>query len=208
MLTSTKLRDFNIQYNKKERSLHRMWAIVAMLGRRFHDDDIGTAYLPEDGDRVYATMMLATRALLTALHCIDVGGKLSADSELRDLGWVMSLYLKWSVELAGMDFQEAEETMGYSWEENVVAYARKGNIDLEAAGCTGTKKVLDDITDVPDIDASKKKTADKWEWKKHVRSCPFRMISTILILICAPSRCIQQIIRSRHQPTFLRGTRF
>jgi hypothetical protein len=140
-----------------------MWAPIAMLGRWLCQDTIEEMMMVDDGEHVFQLVRLMGHAFLTALHVIDRAGKLTRDSEFRDLGLVMTLYLKWSLGADDEDFEDDDEL---SWREHVVAYAKKAGIDLRTVGCRSMDKELEGIEDATPLDKSIK--ADRWDWKKTV----------------------------------------
>lgn len=115
----------------------------------------------DDGARVYHLVKLIGYAVLTGLHAVDKAGKLTKNSEIRGLGLVMTLYLRWS---HGLD-ENADDEEDLTWRENVVAYAKKAGIDLKTVGCAMDRE-LEDIGDAEPLENSKK--ADRWDWKKVV----------------------------------------
>jgi hypothetical protein len=107
---------------------------------------------------------------LTALHAVDVAGKLTGDSELRDLGLVMSLYIKWAAGGDDFDIDDLDEEPP-SLRDTVVSYAMKAKIDLVETGCHSMKYVMEDSEHVEPLKAAlKAKVADRWKWKKTVSS--------------------------------------
>lgn len=118
----------------------------------------------DDGEGLQETTLLIGRAFISALGEFDRVGALTADSPIKDLGLVMSLYLEWSGSIEDCDAGE------FDWREEVLGYARKAGIDLKATGCYGvaaTLKALDDeFGEVDPIESST--TADRWGWKKAV----------------------------------------
>ena len=159
----------------KDRSLHAMWAPIAMLGYWLNNGNMMDMTMVDDGDRVYHLVYLMGNALLAALHAIDRAGKLTKDSEFRDLGLVMNMYLKWSHGWDDYDEEDSEysdedvDDEKAPWRANVVAYAKKAGIDLKTVGCA----VTDELTEVEDAEPLEKcKKADRWNWKKIVSLPP------------------------------------
>ena len=116
-----------------------MWAIMSGLGRWMHQEEVlQTIIHVEDGERACELVGLFGCAFLTALDCVDKAGKLTKDSELRNLGLVMSIYLSWSFDLE--DYGIEGECV--EWRKSVIAYAKRADIDLEATGYHSVQKVL------------------------------------------------------------------
>jgi hypothetical protein len=126
---------------------------------QYRDPNTDTA--SDDGEGESATWNLSGRAILTMLNELDRAGHLKPDSKFQDLALVMGLALKWS---------EGQEDYGYDpedleWRNSVVAYAKKGGIDLTAIPLLDAKKLVGGVEDV-EIPAQVK--ADQWDWKKKV----------------------------------------
>lgn len=117
----------------------------------------------DDGDRHEKTVQLIYRSFLTTLSEIDRAGQLGNDTFAKDLGLVMSLYLRWSSDLEDYDI---------TWCKDIVAYAQKAKLDLVATGCYGVKSSLEKIKEEHgNIKAlANSKPADRWDWKKNVRA--------------------------------------
>jgi hypothetical protein len=157
------LRDFNTEFTEKQRSVEKMWILVAGLGHWLLRGEAGMAACADDGDRVNELTGLVGCALLTALHSLDVAGKLTNNSDIRDLGLVMSLYLHWTTIWGDMDEEELE------WRKKVVGYAKKAGIDLEQAGCASMKTILKEFERVRPITVvPKNMPRDRWAWKRKL----------------------------------------
>lgn len=113
----------------------------------------------DDSSRVSAMVELVGSAFLSVLDVIDHAKELKPDSAYRDLGLVMSLYLKWSQDLP-VDSDGDE-----NWREKVVAYANKGGIDLKASGCLG---IMDSLEEFDDVEPLQKKPVGWWKWASNV----------------------------------------
>jgi hypothetical protein len=118
----------------------------------------------EDGKRLQDTFRLIGCAFISALGELDRAGLLNVDSPIKDLGLVMSLYLQWAGEISDCEDGQLD------WRKEVIGYAKKANIDLEAAGCYGAAAnvvALDQEFDEISPLASSTK-ADRWGWTKAV----------------------------------------
>ena len=144
-----------------------MWAVMSMLGHWVKQtatmgEILMTIIGVDDGARASQLMGLFGCAFLTVLDVVDRAGKLNKESEFRDLGLVMSIYLDWASGLEDYGIDDDD----LSWRKNVVAYAKKANIDLATVGCHGTAKNLEKYKKVHALKAASK--ADIWGWKKAV----------------------------------------
>jgi hypothetical protein len=137
--------------------------LVAGLGHWLVRGKADMAACAEDGDRVNELTGLVGCALLTALHTLDVSGKLTNDSGIRDLGLIMCLYLIWTRIWGEVDDEELE------WRQKVVGYAKKARIDLNQAGCASTKTLLKYFERAKPMTAvPKSMLADRWGWKRKL----------------------------------------
>jgi hypothetical protein len=96
------------------------------------------------------------------LNELDRTGHLKPESKFQDLALVMGMALKWS---------DGQEDYGYEpedleWRNSVVAYAKKGGIDLTAIPLLDAQELVDGVEDADEIPARVK--ADQWDWKKKV----------------------------------------
>jgi hypothetical protein len=67
---------------------------------------------------------------------------LKPDSEIKDLGLVVSMILEWSHGLADCGI---EEDADFEWRTEVAAYAKRVGVDLAAVGCYGVKDNVDAV---------------------------------------------------------------
>jgi hypothetical protein len=126
---------------------------------QYRDPNTDTA--SDDGEGESATWNLSGRAILIMLNELDRAGHLKPDSKFQDLALVMGLALKWS---------EGQEDYGYDpedleWRNSVVAYAKKGGIDLTTIPLLCPQKLVEGVEDA-EIPAKVK--ADQWDFKKKV----------------------------------------
>ena len=73
-----------------------MWAPIAALSHWINSGDVASFMGMDDGYRACKLIGLIGCAVMTMLKSIDVAGELKADSSVRDLGLVLSLYLKYA----------------------------------------------------------------------------------------------------------------
>lgn len=137
-----------------------MWTVISgMLHWRLIENSNWQA--ADDGKKEGATWSLSGCAILTMLNELDRAGHLKPDSKFLDLALVMGMALEWS---------DGQEDYGYEpedleWRSSVVAYARKGEIDLAEIPLHDVEKLIDGVEDA-EIPARVK--ADQWDFKKKV----------------------------------------
>lgn len=95
------------------------------------------------------------------LNELNRAGHLKPNSKFQDLALLMGLVLKWS---------DGQEDYGYDpedleWRNSVVAYAKKGGIDLTTIPLLGAQKLVEGVKD-NEIPAKVK--ADQWDIKNKV----------------------------------------
>ena len=129
----------------------------------------------DDGDQTCNTVGAIGGAFLTALDAIDKTGELKKDSTLLDLSLVMSIYLEFArgLEDYGIDDEKLQ------WRPHVVAYAKKGGLDLKARGCFAVSKSLQKYGQTK-LGGAKK--TDKWDWSKNVSQVLVKLAVRSLIL--------------------------
>jgi len=141
-----------------------MWAIISMLGHWLSREDVAGIWMTvDDGNRVSHIHDVIGCALLTSLDFVDRAGQLKPASEFPDLALVMSLYLYWALDLEdyGIDKVHLEW-----WRKNVVAYAKKGGLDLDANGCGKIKEELQRLSGIEPLKGIAR--AGQWHWPKRV----------------------------------------
>ncbi|CAJ2505323.1 Uu.00g127170.m01.CDS01 [Anthostomella pinea] len=144
--------DKELRKKRDDENLKQMWATTAAMIHWLLDAEIGPWLMTDDGERVSATVGFVGRALATVLNELDLAQKMTADSEIKDLGLVMSCYLQWVSVVQDQGFDEKE----LEWRK-------------ETAGCHGTDKNLSSLEEEYCIigPLSGKAKADRWSWKKN-----------------------------------------
>lgn len=88
---------------------------------------------------------------------------LRADSDIKDLGLVITFYLYWLDTLKDQEFE-------LPYRKEVIAYAKKAGIDLKEAGCYGTDEKVRALENesgkIKPLSGQSK--VDRWEWKRKV----------------------------------------
>ena len=125
----------------------------------FHCRNSNVDLASDDGEKESATWNLSGCAILTMLNELDRAGHLKPDSKFKDLALVMVMALKWSED------QEDYEPEDLEWRNSVVAYAKKGGIDLTATPLLDAQELVKGVEDA-EIPARVK--ADQWDFKKKV----------------------------------------
>lgn len=117
----------------------------------------------DDGARTSELIGLIGCASVTMLDTLDKGGELKDDSKFRDLGLVISLFLKWSQGQEDSGITEEDLELG----PLLITYAKNAGIDLEAVGCNDIGEILDQLDGESDVELPKSK-ADRYQWAKTV----------------------------------------
>ncbi|KAF3061026.1 hypothetical protein GL218_03102 [Daldinia childiae] len=157
---------FDKEFTRKKRSkraLKQMWAIVAAMMQWLLEIPLHGWIATGDVQRINTTVNLVGRALLTVLNELDRAKMLKADSEIKDLGLIMTFYLYWVEDLEIPDLE-------LPYRKEVVSYAKRAGIDLSLAGCYGTDekiKALERAGKIKPISGAPK--TDRWDWKKKFK---------------------------------------
>lgn len=106
------------------------------------------------------TVGLIGTAFLALLNEVDRAGQLKPDSEIRDLALVMIMYLEWADDKPDYGLEDVK------WMKDVVAYAKKGNIDLKATPLYTAKDLVKKHARVAALKGDAK--PDRWNWAKKV----------------------------------------
>ncbi|KAK8140164.1 hypothetical protein PG984_000230 [Apiospora sp. TS-2023a] len=159
---------FNDQFKKKQRdeeTINHMWAVVAAIVHWLTTEELGPWMGCDDGERIGERIKGIGDMLLTMLNELDRAGELKAESRLKDLPLVMAWYLEWSKDLDGMGFDDDQ----LDWCPQVVAYAKKGGIDLATSGLFGAGDRVAALEaeegggGIPALEGQAK--VDRWGWK-------------------------------------------
>ncbi|KAF7192058.1 hypothetical protein HII31_06703 [Pseudocercospora fuligena] len=145
-------------------NIHQMWANIAALAQFLNGEAHEGAWLDvDDRARVDSLCGLIGCAILTALNDLDRIGQLACDSPFEDLGLIMALYIRFSHDATSTVFRESDQDV--NWQDMILAYAYKADIDLSYQGVTGLGDSLDPRnSDVDLLDFNV--TASRWSWSK------------------------------------------
>lgn len=144
-----------------------MWATLAALGHWVQFDNSAVlmdVIHVDDGPRVNQLAALMGCAFLTCLDFVE--------SEILDLGLVMSIWLDWS---RGLGDYGVEET---DWRKDVVAYAKKGGIDLTQTGCSAAGQAMRGLERTAPLEGQAK--AGRWKWPSSVSA----VMSAFVTILC------------------------
>ncbi|KAI1380358.1 hypothetical protein F4677DRAFT_406562 [Hypoxylon crocopeplum] len=159
---------FNREFRKKKRdkkNLKKMWAIVAAIMQWLLEIPLNSWIMLNDKRKLETTVGLIGRALVAALNELDMGKMLKADSDIKDLGLVITFYLYWIDSLRELNIE-------LPFRKEVVAYARKAGIDLKDAGCFGTDEKIAALEKelgkgIRPFHGTPR--PDRWEWRKKFK---------------------------------------
>ncbi|KXT04553.1 hypothetical protein AC578_8733 [Pseudocercospora eumusae] len=186
------LRAFNKELKPqkgKGYNYQQMWAVVTALANYVNRDASMPYMMVDDAERCERLNAVIGCLILTALNELDRIGQLHKDSKFRDLGHVMALYLLFSkthdtteIEYPALDSDgdgEGAETV--DWQDALVAYAEKADIDLLDQGVYGIAEVLPEAVGYTSIGKAK---VERWKWTEVLREYREEYLtrSTILAL--------------------------
>ncbi|KAH1464616.1 hypothetical protein KXX58_006506 [Aspergillus fumigatus] len=159
------------------------WAVCeasAMLYMSDALDPLNTAdpplfdYSIDDSSAVYATLVLAGRTFLAMLAQLEHLDLLKPDSEVKNLGFIMALYIKLAATEDILDLEDVtdeikknngtDETFTFvrsNFPSHILAYAKKYNIKL--VGPTDIDEVVEDLEDGAELpERDEKPFGDPW----------------------------------------------
>lgn len=115
----------------------------------------------DDGPRSSVAFGLLGTGLLTMLEYIDRMDELKPGSKYRDLGMVMALFLKMSIEPAEIPMEDED----LYWRPHLMAYAKKAGIDLGEQGIDGLDREDQPMKRFKDVEPMESNsTNDRWDW--------------------------------------------
>lgn len=129
-----------------------------------------------------ATVGLIGTAFLALLNEVDLAGQLKPDWEIRDLALVMAMYLQWAYDKPDYGLEDVK------WMKDVVAYAKKGGIDLKAAPLCTVGDRLKKFSKTVALKGEAK--ADRWKFSKKVHAwlSRYQTIRQELTRVCCSSK--------------------
>lgn len=138
-----------------EKSQKEMWLVVSALGQFLNWGQMNPFVMIDDGERFTATVDLLARAVLSALDSLDRAGYLKRDSEYKDLGFVIGTWYS--------ALEQFEELASLKIHENLLAYAKKGDLDVSTV--FGTSEAMEES----EVHLPKNSGLDTWKFAKHFK---------------------------------------
>ncbi|KAI9151852.1 hypothetical protein HJFPF1_09063 [Paramyrothecium foliicola] len=157
------IQDFDDALKANDRS--EAWAVIEGLALFMLFGDGHSMAMADDGERISATAALLARMVLAALAMLEDDGQLAEDSEIKNIGYIISLCLKMAATMRDMGLlEDAKPSKAKTFKFN------GGNFDLyllsyaKRAGITpvGVKDVDDKGITMPKTAGTK----DPWGWTK------------------------------------------
>ncbi|KAH1981467.1 hypothetical protein KXW18_002458 [Aspergillus fumigatus] len=125
----------------------------------YMSDALGPLNTIDDSSAVYATLVLAGRTFLAMLAQLEHLDLLKPDSEVKNLGFIMALYIKLAATEDILDLEDVtdeikknngtDETFTFvrsNFPSHILAYAKKYNI-IKLVGPTDIDEVVEDLED-------------------------------------------------------------
>lgn len=135
-----------------------MWSDIATLGHFLNHPLADMWPMIDDGERTEKLCGVIGCSILSALNVLDQEEQLKTDSDFKDLGLVMALFFR-QTEVAGPD-------VDFSYEGDIVKYAKKAGIDLKQAGIKDLETRLAEYENLEALEGNAK--ANRWDWTKKV----------------------------------------
>ncbi|KAL6233293.1 hypothetical protein BDW75DRAFT_215624 [Aspergillus navahoensis] len=162
------LQNLAVDFTESKDNWKEQWAVCQALPFYW----MSGAFMPFlmiDADSVKSTFHLLGQMFLTMLATFESRDLLKPDSEVKNVGMVMSLYLSLADELR--DYFESDddgEPDLSRFDHYILAYAKKYNIKLQ--GPSKTDELVKAIEDEDDEIKLPAPSADPWEWAKAYRT--------------------------------------
>ncbi|KAI6088666.1 hypothetical protein F4821DRAFT_233488 [Hypoxylon rubiginosum] len=157
---------FDKAFGKKRRdeNLKQMWAIVAGTMQWLLEMPSQSWLAINNKAKLSTTVGLIGRAFVSVLNELDHAKLLKADSDIKDLGLVMTYYLYWVETLKGRGIELPSR-------KEVVGYAKKAGIELKEVGLFGTEERVKELEkEGGKIKAlSGRAQPDRFDWKKKFK---------------------------------------
>lgn len=118
-------------------------------------------YSCEDGDTVNEMFVAFAIMFLTMLATLKRNGLLKSDSEVKNIGAIMGLFIRFMVDV---------EEYGINWEGEyayIEAYAAKHDITIHGLNHERYEKPSGETVELPEATAN---SNDPWGWKKTLAS--------------------------------------
>ncbi|PLB44596.1 hypothetical protein P170DRAFT_367737 [Aspergillus steynii IBT 23096] len=117
----------------------------------------------DDGERVFDIQTLMARMFLTMLATLEARDLLKPDSEIKNLGVVMAIYMKYINCELNDGSNDTDPKFKFSQAHgNILAYAKKHGIALR--GPAGTDELVEELQDEQDEINVPAKGDDPWNW--------------------------------------------
>lgn len=150
------------------------WAVCEASAMLYMSDALGPLNTIDDSSAVYATLVLAGRTFLAMLAQLEHLDLLKPDSEVKNLGFIMALYIKLAATEDIIDLEDVideikknngtDETFTFvrsNFPSHILAYAKKYNIKL--VGPTDIDEVVEDLEDGAELpERDEKPFGDPW----------------------------------------------
>ncbi|KAF4161111.1 hypothetical protein CNMCM6936_009665 [Aspergillus lentulus] len=150
------------------------WAVCEATAMLYMSDALAPLNFIDDSAAVYATLVLAGRSFLAMLAKLEHLNLLKPDSEVKNLGFIMALYIKLAATEDILDLEDVtdeitkndgtDETFTFirsDFPSHILAYAKKYNIKL--VGPTGIDEVIEDLDDGAELpERDEKPFGDPW----------------------------------------------
>ncbi|KAJ5815648.1 hypothetical protein N7474_007425 [Penicillium riverlandense] len=151
-----------VDFEEAEGNWKEQWAMCEAIALFWLRGDPTPLYMVDDGDHVNQLADLIGAMFLSMLATLGRNGLLKEESEVKNLGMIMGLYIR-----IGFD-----DTLDFdNLSARVFAYATKNNIKL--GGLKKLQSRVDDLqaeVDKITLPASEAKNNDPWDWKKLLNS--------------------------------------
>ncbi|KAL5043050.1 hypothetical protein BDW71DRAFT_188819 [Aspergillus fruticulosus] len=162
------LQNLAVDFTEAKDNWKEQWAVCQALPFYW----MSGAFMPFlmiDADSVKSTFRLLGQMFLTMLATFESRNLLKPDSEVKNVGMVMALYLSLADELREYFESDDDGQPDFSrFDHYILAYAKKYNMELQ--GPSKTDELVEAIEDEDDEVKLPAPSADPWNWDKAYKT--------------------------------------
>lgn len=161
------VQDFNDAFTADD--WREAWAVLEGLALFYMLGNGGAMSMADDGERIQRAAELIARMMLAGLAMLEAEGQLTKDSDVKNIGWMIALYLEMADE-----FRETDLVGDVSPSRAKTFKFNADNIDLYLASYAKRCDIIlpgkDEMLDDENIAMPKADVKDPWGWKNAFKN--------------------------------------
>ncbi|KAK3998164.1 hypothetical protein QBC44DRAFT_376032 [Cladorrhinum sp. PSN332] len=176
-----------LDYEEAADNWREQWAVCEAMGYFLHSDLGGTMTMIDDGDQANVFLLLIGRLFLSMLATLEREKMLAEDSEVINLGHIMTLYMALPnmMHPYGLLEESKKEALGpakdkkkwfpHEFDRYVLAYARKYDVELTGKPEKDLEELIeevegDELAALPTPEANSSAKADVFGFEKNLKA--------------------------------------